>query len=691
MTSFDTISRPLDERQEYVKELEPEYKIPETWGIGPVRNKDRRCTDMWCYILFIMTLIAMIAFAIWALSASDPRGISKVYDSSGNICGKDNAADYPLLYLQTFEKPYRSVCVSACPQFDYNQIHNYGLANTDPASQDPMDFQEFSAQYAGNSYTTSADMTEHEAFAYNPSWSNNYFTQAQWDGYTKGFKLDCLPNKQFGSCQSDNAKFFAYDSYPVLGKVCTPLTPKISLMFTKVEQSFSNGNFQDVGYAAPIYGWVSLAAFGLSFFFLLIMCICPGLISYLLFIVFGLALLALGILIFISYGFVGHLNDPQNALRVKYLNYILAYKIPILIFASLSIVLGFLIFYMMCKYRRHISSAIPLLQFASKSSLRNFMLIILSVVILIVSVGVFVLETYIIIKIYSTGEENTDFANGQPYATYDMGPIQIVGLILHIFGAYWLIVSLNNFNDFVTAAVSVNYFFHGHTWREIFNLNVFCHSLGHHVGTVNYSLFYLPAVAFKLVFGPLDWITASDKPNGLQRCIRKLCCCCFNIYDRAVKPFFAHIYPLTYMGSEDFCKVTKRHFYLTERYHDVSDTILMVGEFFALSAKILIMIATSAIGYLIYKNRLDYQQNISNVGLMFFIMAFMGYIVGSLCINLFATTYEADVFCWLIELDLKYTSNGNYKEKVPEDLKNTFAKLEELRSLSASRTYRPLN
>lgn len=689
MSSFDNIKRPLDERQEYVRELTAEHKIPETWGIGPVRNPDRRCTDKWCYVLFIITLLAMIAVAIWALMTADPRGIAKAYDSSGNICGKGIAENYPILYLQTFEAPYKSVCVSECPSFDYNQIkyNSNGISTYPEGGIIPgLDFSEFSRSYAGNSYTNAPDMTEAEAFGYNPSWTNGYFTQAQWNAYTRNYKIDCLPNNQIKSCKIESGKFYAYDSYDTLGKICTPLGTKSGLMFTKVEEAFGNGNFSDVGHAFGIYGWVALSAFLLSFFFLIIMCLCPTLISYLLFIVFGLACIAVGAMIFVSYGYVGKLNDPVNGLRVKYIQFIITFRIPLLIFATFMILFGLFVFYLMCKYRQNIQHAIPLLKYASKSSLKNCMLIFLSVVVLLVQIGVFWLELYIILKIYSTGEESTNFGNGQPYATYDLGPMQIFGLILHIFGAYWLIVTLNNFNDFVCSAVTVNHFFHGHLWREIQSLNTFCHSLGHHVGTVNYSLLYLPAFAIKIVFGPLDWITASDHPNCLQRCIRKLFCCCFCIYDKLVRPFVANIYPLTYMGCENFGTATKRHFYLTEKYHDEADAIIVVGEFFSIIGKLLVMVATSGIGYVIYKSNLTYQQNISNVSMMFFVMAFIGFIVGSLSINLFSTTYQTCVMCWLIEFDLYESNNGNYSEKMPNELKETFKELEVLRN----KTYRPI-
>ena len=238
MNTTNNVSTPLDDRQEYVKELAAEYKIPEPWGIGPVRNASRRCTDKCCYVLFLMVLVAMIGVAIWAILASDPRGVTKVYDSSGNVCGKDAAVNYPILYLQTFERPFKSVCVSECPSFDYNQIkyNSNGVSTYPDGGEIPeLDFYQFIANYAGNSYTTAPDLTESESFGYNPSWANGYFTQDQWKAYTSNYKINCLPNKQFSNCKVDNLKFYAYDSYDVMQKVCTPLGTKSGLMFTKVQ------------------------------------------------------------------------------------------------------------------------------------------------------------------------------------------------------------------------------------------------------------------------------------------------------------------------------------------------------------------------------------------------------------------------------------------------------------------------
>ena len=108
MNNFDRVDRqPADDRQQRIAELEVEYKCPVSWADGPVRNTYRKVTDKCCLVLFILYLLAMIGTAIYAYTRSDPQGISKVYDSSGNICGFDAAKDYPLLYMQTFSAPFK--------------------------------------------------------------------------------------------------------------------------------------------------------------------------------------------------------------------------------------------------------------------------------------------------------------------------------------------------------------------------------------------------------------------------------------------------------------------------------------------------------------------------------------------------------------------------------------------------------
>lgn len=74
---------------------------------------------------------------------------------------------------------------------------------------------------------------------------------------------------------------------------------------------------------------------------------------------------------------------------------------------------------------------------------------------------------------------------------------------------YWLIVFLNNFNDYICSAIAVNYY-----WTaKIQNMRVFCHTLGHTIGTIALTIVILPACIIKSIFCWLEFFVDVDKPN----------------------------------------------------------------------------------------------------------------------------------------------------------------------------------
>lgn len=68
-------------------------------------------------------------------------------------------------------------------------------------------------------------------------------------------------------------------------------------------------------------------------------------------------------------------------------------------------------------------------------------------------------EMYVIGRIYTSGDEIIDKEKGNPFVTFERGTKQNVLLIAHFFGTYWLMIFLNNFNDYVCSAVTLNYYF----------------------------------------------------------------------------------------------------------------------------------------------------------------------------------------------------------------------------------------
>jgi hypothetical protein len=659
-------------RQDMIDNLEVEYRVPEDWQKGPVQNRYRHTTDKICLVIFMLYLLTMIVTMIYALAKSSHDDLSKIYDSSGNPCGFDSVKDYPLLYLQTFSKPYKSICVKTCPVFDYNEIKYKTAGGVDKAEDYPGElyFSKFSSNFSGASHTKNPDMSYEEAFSYNEGFVNNYFTETQWENYLKKYKMECLPNKQFADCKYLKGKFYIYDSYPLLNTVCVPLSPKPALLFNRVSSKFDHGLIGDMTDAVGLFGWCTLIALGLSLVFLLLICLCTSLITWVMVVALAAVFISFGIFVILNIFYTGPLNSALNAVRVKYLAFMMEYKYYLLTLAIVSILIGLVVFYLIWKFRKYISTSIPIFSLASKTSLKNILLIILSVVVIAVQIGVFFLELYILLRIYTSGKEIHDPENGNPFVSYEMPVHSKIFVVIHFFGMYWIIVTLNNFNDFVCSAVTVNHYFK----TNIANIRIFCHSLGHNIGSIAWSIVLLPTLLIKLVFGLFDYLLTSDNPNGCQRFLNKIFCPCCWCYEKFIDRFSENYFPITYMGSENFFKATTRFYYLSEKYADETSTIMLMGGLFGIFGKLLIAFTTGYLGFVIYNHSIHLQQNIDYIGSMLLICFLIGFLIGSLFINLYSTTYDTIMVCYLLEKNIEEVHNHPV-ENCPTEIREVLDRL----------------
>ena len=215
----------------------------------------------------------------------------------------------------------------------------------------------------------------------------------------------------------------------------------------------------------------------------------------------------------------------------------------------------------------------------------------------------FFFELYIILRIYTSGKEVHDKKDGNPFVSYETDDYRKMLILVHFIGLYWLIIVLNNFNDFVCAAITTNYYFK----TDIANMRILCHSLGHHIGSVAWSVILLPTLIVKIFFGWIDFFLTSDEPNGCQRCLNKFLCPCCWCYEKLIDRFSENYFPVTYMGSENFWTATTRFYYLSEKYANETYTVFLVGQFFGLVGKLLISFLTGYFGYVMYQNSMELQ------------------------------------------------------------------------------------
>ena len=97
---------------------------------GPMRK--RKCTDVICFIIWILFWISVIAFAIFGYIKGDLGNIAQPYDSDGQACGKDKAKDFGFLYInEPFSSKFNEnmICIKNCPANEQDIVDC--LTNTD--------------------------------------------------------------------------------------------------------------------------------------------------------------------------------------------------------------------------------------------------------------------------------------------------------------------------------------------------------------------------------------------------------------------------------------------------------------------------------------------------------------------------------------------------------------------------------
>jgi len=261
------------------------------------------------------------------------------------------------------------------------------------------------------------------------------------------------------------------------------------------------------------------------------------------------------------------------------------------------------------------------------------------------------------------GEGETNSENGSPFVNYPITFLKGSLFVLHIFGTYWLCIYLNNLNDFVTAAITVNFYF----GTNIKNLNIFCHSLGNHSGSIAWTIILLPMLILQLLFLPFTWCFTTNRPNSVQKKVNHTCHSCCSCYELYIDSINENFMAITYTGSKNFFDATRIYFYLTEKYIDAHATASFLSSLYSGLGKLCLGSLAGYCGVLIYRSNLEMQQNIKYVGTIFSICLFLGTIISSLLINIFSTAYDTIVICFLVETDL-YNQNETYEFKCNDEI-----------------------
>ena len=125
-----------------------DYALDPAVEKGPLTN--RRCTDLFCLLIFAAAVAFGVYIGIYAVENGDPASILAPMDADGNLCGKTPGyKDYPYLYFSNINSPFPlpfGVCVSECPATAESPVNCVKTTNT------PLGCEMYSPQYATTTF-----------------------------------------------------------------------------------------------------------------------------------------------------------------------------------------------------------------------------------------------------------------------------------------------------------------------------------------------------------------------------------------------------------------------------------------------------------------------------------------------------------------------------------------------------------
>ena len=97
----------------------------------PFQTKSRSCTDLLCLSLYLLALLGWLAVALVGFLDGNPEQILYPTDSSGNICGRGEFSERPMMFMFDISRcagigralegcPTPSICVQHCPAQDWS-------------------------------------------------------------------------------------------------------------------------------------------------------------------------------------------------------------------------------------------------------------------------------------------------------------------------------------------------------------------------------------------------------------------------------------------------------------------------------------------------------------------------------------------------------------------------------------------
>jgi len=184
----------------------------------------------------------------------------------------------------------------------------------------------------------------------------------------------------------------------------------------------------------------------------------------------------------------------------------------------------------------------------------------------------------------------------------------------------------------------------------------------YHLGTIAFGSFILAVVQFLKYFMKYLEKQAKAQKNQIVACICKVLGYCLWLFEKCVKFLNKNAYIQTALHGTSFCVSAKNAFYLIVRNAVRMALLGGLGSIINIIGKYFVATSSAVLGFLFLQSLYP---DIKQPYVLVFMYFVMGYIVGSLFMNVFALAVDTSLQCFIAaeELDID-------KEVIPSELRS---------------------
>ena len=605
----------------------PDYKgeeLPDELANGPVEN--RRCTDVFCCLIFIAFLIAWLICGFYGFSHGNPSLLTHPFDSDDNQCGLGDAADYPYLYYpfpMSEAIDYR-ICLKSCPNSGDN-----------------------TTQCLPNSNITDCKMYWGEIMA-NTGYLSEYLATSQGiyesNGYLKRF---CLPSGPLSLITTAGQE---------VNKTSSELYDSVT---SDINIDILSEWVGDAWTCWEVMFIVAAFTIIIASIYLLLMRYFIGVMVWLAIVLTFAALLLLAIFLQWS-GVNQYPNDPTTQKTLKILGYIM--------YAVSGLFLIFILF--MCN---RIRLAIAIMKAAVGFIADVPLSLLIPPAFLVITIIIYIYWTLAIIYLWSFGDVENRGVNPIPKIVWANTTRNAI--YYEFFGVLWVNGFVIAVEEFILASAVCIWYFSANSdsgpQRPI-SRSVWW-ALCYHLGSMAFGSFILAIVwTIKCI---LLYITKKFKTYsgiGKNCCIRWLigCMMCYvDCFERFIKFLNKNAYIQVALHSTSFCVSAREAFYLILRNAGRFLALGSIGYVFQMLGKGVISISATYFGYLIITHPSKWNDEIHSPVFPTIVFLLISFLIAEVFMSVYGMACDTILQCYLCDEEI-CRRNGRGAIHAPEILKD---------------------